>query len=71
MNPSDPWARIVRAAYYLVVEEPENAMKELEQARQVAPQSGELGEWLVVLAFYARHYDWAIECGREMLRFDA
>jgi len=70
LNPSDPWARIIRAAYHLVVEEPENAMRELEQARQLGPQSPELGQWFVVLGYFARHYDWAIERGQEMLRMD-
>jgi tetratricopeptide (TPR) repeat protein len=70
LNPSDPWARIIRAAYHIVVEEPENAMKELEQARQLGPKSAELTQWSVVFGFYARHYDWAIECGQEMLQLD-
>ena len=68
LNPSDPWARLIRAAYYLVVEEPENAMKELEQARQLGPQSAELTQWFMVFGFHARHYDWAIKCGQEMVR---
>jgi len=70
LNPSDPWARIIRAAYHIVVEEAENAMEELEQARQLGPQSAELGQWLVLLAYCARRYDWAIERGQEMLRLD-
>ena len=70
MNPSDPWARIVRAAYHLVMEEPDNAIRELEQARQVGPQSAELSQWFVVLGFYARRYDWAIDRGQEMLPLD-
>jgi TolB-like protein/Flp pilus assembly protein TadD len=70
LNPSDPWGRIVRAAYYVVMEEPENAITELEQARQGGAQSAELSQWLVVLGFYARRYDWAIERGQEMLQLD-
>lgn len=45
-------------------------MKELEQARQLGPKSAELTQWLVVFGFYARHYDWAIECGQKMLQLD-
>ena len=70
LNPSDPWARIIRAAYYIVVEEPDNAMKELEQARQLGPQSVELSQWFVLLGYYARQYDWAIGRGQEMLPLD-
>jgi len=70
LNPSDPWARIIRAAYQIVGEKPANAMKELDQAWQLGPKSAELTQWLVVFGFYARHYDWAIECGQEMLQLD-
>lgn len=52
------------------MEEPDNAIRELEQARQVGPQSAELSQWFVLVAFFARQYDWAIKRGQEMLRFD-
>jgi TolB-like protein/Flp pilus assembly protein TadD len=71
LNPSDPWARIIRAAYHLVVGEPEEAMKELGQARRLGPQSPDLGYWFLVFAFFARHFDWAIERGQEMLQMDS
>ncbi len=71
LNPSDPWARIIRAAYHVVVGEPEKAMEELEQARQLGPQSPEFGYWFAVLAFFARQYDWAIERCQEMLHQEA
>jgi TolB-like protein/Flp pilus assembly protein TadD len=70
LNPSDPWARIIRTAYHLVVGEPEKAKEELEQAHRLGPRSPELGYWYVVLAFYARHYDWAIERGQEVIQMD-
>jgi len=68
LNPSDPPARFVRAAYYIVVGEPERGMEELEQARRTGPQSPDPLFWLAELAFVARHYDWAIARGQEMLR---
>jgi len=68
LNPSDPTARIVRAAYYIAVGEPEKGMEELEQARHLGPQSPDLLFWFAELAFVARHYDWAIERGQEMLQ---
>jgi TolB-like protein len=71
LNPSDPWARFIRAAYHLVAEEPERAMEELKQARQLGPQPPDLGYWSVLFAYLARDYDWAIERAQELLRLDA
>jgi TolB-like protein/tetratricopeptide (TPR) repeat protein len=71
LNPSDPWGRIIRAAYRVVVGEPEGAIEELEQGCRLSPQSADLSYWFVVLAFFARNYDWAIERCQEMLRLDA
>lgn len=71
LNPSDPWGWIVRAAYHLVVGEPAEALEKLEQARQLGPQSPDLCYWFVLFGYFGRHYDWAIERGREMLQLDA
>lgn len=70
LNPSDPWGRIIRAAYLVVVGEPEVAVEELEQAHQLGPQSPDLLYGFVVFSYLARHYDWAIARGLEMLRLD-
>jgi TolB-like protein/Tfp pilus assembly protein PilF len=70
LNPSDPWGWIIRAAYRVVVDEPAEAIKELEQARQLGPQSPDLGYWFAVLGYFARHYDWAIARCQEMLQLN-
>jgi TolB-like protein/Flp pilus assembly protein TadD len=67
LNPSDPWTRVIRAAYHSAAEEPEKAMDELKQARQLGPQTPELGYWFVLFAFLARDFDWAIERAQELL----
>lgn len=71
LNTSDPWGWIIRASYHVVVEEPTEALEELKQARQLGPQSLDLCFWFVLLAYFGRHYDWAIERSREMLQLDA
>jgi adenylate cyclase len=70
LNPSDAWARIVRVAYYLVVGRLPEAIEELRQARELNPQSAEHGIWFAILAYFARHYDLAIERCREILQLD-
>jgi TolB-like protein/Flp pilus assembly protein TadD len=70
LNPSDAWARNVRAAYHLVVGEPEQAIEELEQAHQLDPQSLEHGMVIAFLTYYARRYDLAIERCQEVLQLD-
>jgi TolB-like protein len=71
LNPSDPWGWIIRAAYHVVIGQPGKAIEELEQARQLGPQSPDLGYWFLVFGYYARHHDWAIERGQELLQQDA
>lgn len=70
LNPSDPWARIVRSAYHLVVGEHREAIEELKLVRQLDPQSLETGLWFAIFAYFARRYDLAIEHGQEILQLD-
>jgi tetratricopeptide (TPR) repeat protein len=70
LNPSDPWTRIIRAAYHSVVREPEKAMEELEQARRLGPLSRDLGYWCAMIAYFSRQYDWAIARCQDMLQLD-
>jgi serine/threonine-protein kinase len=70
LNPSDPWARIIRSAYHLVVGGVQEAFEELGRVREVDPQSRETGMWLAIFAYFARRYDLAIEHCRELLQLD-
>jgi len=70
LNPSDPWVHIVRAAYYLAVEELEEAVEELRRMRQLDPRSGETDLWFAIFAFLARRYDLAIEDCRKILQIE-
>ena len=70
LNPSDAWARIVRAAYFLVIGEPQKATEELRQAHEVDPQSPELGMWIATFAYFARRYDLAIERCQEVIQLN-
>ena len=70
LNPSDPWAQIVRAAFHLVVGELQEAIEGLNRVRQLDPQSQETGVWCAIFAYFARHYDLAIEHCREVLQLD-
>ena len=71
LNPSDPWGWIIRAAYHVVLGQPSEAIEDLEQARQLGPQSQDLFYWFALFGYFARHYDWAIERCREMLQLNA
>ena len=70
LNPSDALARITRAAYHLVVGEPQEAIEQSGQAHQLDPQSAELEVWIAILAYYARRYDVAIERCQGVLQLD-
>jgi len=70
LNPSDPWAQIIRAAYNLVVGERQEAIEGLNRVRELDPQSQETGVWFAIFAYFARHYDLAIEHCREVLQLD-
>jgi tetratricopeptide (TPR) repeat protein len=70
LNPSDAWGRIVRAAYFLVIGEPQKATEELAQAREVDPQSLEQGMWIATFAYFARRYDLAIERCQEVIQLN-
>jgi TolB-like protein/Tfp pilus assembly protein PilF len=70
LNPSDRWARIIRAAYRLVVGEPQGAIEELAEARRFNPHYPEGGRTFAILAYSARRYDMAIKCCQEMLQLD-
>jgi tetratricopeptide (TPR) repeat protein len=70
LNPSDTWARIVRAAYFLVVADPQKATEELRQAHEVNPQSPEQGMWIATFAYFARRYDLAIERCQEVIQLN-
>lgn len=70
LNPSDPWARIVRAAYHLVIGEPHQAIEDLRLLRQLDPQCLETGMWFACLAYFARRHDLAIAHSREILQLD-
>jgi TolB-like protein/Flp pilus assembly protein TadD len=70
LNPSDVWAHIVRAAYYLVVGEPEQAVEELEQAHQLDPQSVEHGIGIAHFTYLARRYDLALKRCQEVIQLD-
>ena len=70
LNSSDTWGRIVRAAYFLVIGEPQKATEELRQAREVDPQSLEHCMWIASFAYLARSYDLAIERCQEVIRLN-
>lgn len=70
LNPSDPWAWLIRAAYHLAVGEPHQATEALVRMRQLDPQSVETGIWFAFFAYYARRHDLAIDHSREILRLD-
>ena len=70
LNPSDAWARIVRAAYFLVIGEPQKATEELRQAHVVAPHSLEQGMWIATFAYFARRYDLAFERCQEVIQLN-
>jgi TolB-like protein/Flp pilus assembly protein TadD len=70
LNPSDPWAHIVRAAYHIVAGELEEAIEELQRVHQLDPQALETGLWFAILAYFAQRYDLAIEHDQEILRLD-
>jgi TolB-like protein len=70
LNPSDAWARIIRAGHHLVVREIEEAIEELGQARRLDPRSREVGMWIAVLAYFARRYNMAIERCQEVLQLE-
>jgi TolB-like protein/Flp pilus assembly protein TadD len=70
LNPSDAWARIVRAAYHLVVGELQEAVEELARVRQLDPQSLETGQWFASFAYFARRYDLASEHCQGIIRLD-
>jgi adenylate cyclase len=70
LNPSDAWAQIIRAACHLVVGELQEAIEGLNRVRRLDPQSQETGVWCAIFAYFARHYDLAIEHCREVLQLD-
>jgi TolB-like protein len=70
LNPSDPWARIVRAAYNLVAGELQETIEELRSVRQLDPRCAETGLWFAIFAYLARRYDLAIKHCQEILQLD-
>lgn len=70
LNPSDPWAWLIRGAYHLAVGEPREAVEDLTRMRELDPQSVETGIRFAFFAYYARRHDLAIEHSREILRLD-
>ena len=70
LNPSDPWAHIVRSAYHLVVGELHEAIEELSRVHQLDPQSVETGLWFAIFAYFARRYDLAAKQCQELLQRD-
>jgi TolB-like protein/Flp pilus assembly protein TadD len=71
LNPSDGRARMVLATCHLALNRPDEAVEELRQALQLDPLSPVIGTSLVVLAFFARSYDRAIEGCQKLLSHDA
>jgi TolB-like protein/Flp pilus assembly protein TadD len=70
LNPADPWAWIIRAAYHVSLGKPDKARKDLGQVGRLNPQSAELNLWSAGLAYFARCYDLAIARAQEILRLD-
>jgi TolB-like protein/Flp pilus assembly protein TadD len=71
LNPSDGRARMDLAACHLVLNRPDEAVEELKQALRLDPLSPVIGSGLVVLGFFARSYDRAIEGCQKLLSHDA
>jgi TolB-like protein/DNA-binding winged helix-turn-helix (wHTH) protein/Flp pilus assembly protein TadD len=63
-NPSDAYARDLLAAYYGTVGRVDDSMRELQQARNLAPRSAEILGDTVFWAFMCRKYDLAIANGQ-------
>jgi serine/threonine-protein kinase len=70
LNPSNVWARNVRAAYHLAVGEAARALEELEQAHQLDPRSLDHGTAIALLTYFARDYDLAIKRCQQILQLD-
>jgi TolB-like protein len=70
LNPSDPWAHIIRAGYNLVVGGPQQVIDELSRLRELDPQCVEAGMWVAIFAYFARRYDVAAKHCEELFRLD-
>jgi len=70
LNPSDPWAHIVRASYHLAVGEFQKAMGALGRVRQLDPKCEETGLWFATFAYIARRYDLVIEDCQRVLQLE-
>jgi TolB-like protein/Flp pilus assembly protein TadD len=71
INPSDRRTRMTLASYHLVVQRPDEAIKELRQAMRLDPLSPPIGIAMVILGFFAGSYDMAIEGCQKLLSHDA
>ncbi len=67
LNPSNAYARDLLAAYYATVGRCDDSWVELQQARDLAPRSGEILGDTVFWVFMCRKYDLAIANGKTVI----
>jgi TolB-like protein/Tfp pilus assembly protein PilF len=61
LNPSDKTARVIRAAYCLVVRKLDEAAEHLREAQRLDLQSPGIGTAMAIFGYFAGRYDMALE----------